>query len=85
MDGFDYMIRVKPSRDPKKHYTLCRREDIEAALELEDIRIPNTRSVVYIAGRSYKFRTGRAVTAEKKDSVLAQLSDCGELEFDRIP
>ncbi len=66
-------------------YHLCPEKDIETGLDLAGIRVPNPRSTVYVAGRTFTFSLEEEITPEKKELLLDSLSYCGELELVRVP
>jgi hypothetical protein len=76
-----YQLRPKAG----SQYHLCPEKDIETALELAEIAIPNRRSTVYVAGRTYTFSPGEEITPEKKKILLDSLSYCGEFELVKVP
>ncbi len=66
-------------------YHLCPSQDVETALELAAIKVPNPRSTTYVAGRTYTFFPSEEITAEKEKTLLESLSYCGEFELIRVP
>lgn len=63
----------------------CDEAGLKAALEIAGITLPNPRSSVYVAGKSYIFRSGKEVTRDQMEGVLDLLKDeCGELEFTKV-
>jgi hypothetical protein len=75
-----YQLRPKNGTS----YHLCPEKDVEAALELAEIKIPNHKSTVYAAGRNYTFFPSEEIPAEKEKILLDSLSYCGEFELVRI-
>ena len=75
-----YQLRPKTGTQ----YHLCPEKDVEAALELAAIKIPNPRSTVYVAGRTYTFSSGEEIASEKEKILLDFLAYCGEFELVKI-
>ena len=49
------------------------------------IRLPYPKSSVYVAGKSYTFRSEKEVTPAEKEVVVDLLKDeCGEVEFMKV-
>ena len=76
-----YQLRPKTGTQ----YHLCPEKDIETALDLAEIRIPNPRSTVYVPGRTYTFLPGEEITPDKIKTLLDSLSYCGEFELVKVP
>jgi hypothetical protein len=76
-----YQLRTKNGTQ----YHLCPEKDVETALELAEIAVPNPKSTTYVAGRTYTFSPGEEITPEKEKLLLDSLSYCGEIELVRIP
>ena len=76
-----YQLRPKTGTQ----YHLCPDKDVETALELAAIKIPNPKSTIHVAGRTYSFSPGEEITSEKKEILLDFLSYCGEFELVKIP
>ncbi len=75
-----YQLRPKAGTQ----YHLCPDKDVETALELAAIKIPNPKSVVHVPGRSYTFSPGEEIGPEKEKALLDCLNYCGEFEVVRI-
>ncbi len=65
-------------------YHLCPVTDVETALELAAIKIPNPKSTICVAGKSYTFFPGEEITPEKEKMLLDCLTYCGEFELVRV-
>lgn len=76
-----YQLRPKAGTQ----YHLCPEKDVETALELAMIKIPNPKSTIHIAGRAYTFFPGEEITAEKEKILLDFLAYCGEFELLKVP
>jgi hypothetical protein len=76
-----YQLRPKVGT----RYHLCPEKDVETALELAAIKIPNPKSTIHIAGRAYTFFPGEEITAEKEKILLDFLAYCGEFELLKVP
>ena len=76
-----YQLRPKTGTQ----YHLCPEKDVETALELASIKIPNPRSTAHVAGRTYTFSPGEEISPEKEKILLDCLTYCGEFELVRIP
>jgi hypothetical protein len=49
------------------------------------MRLPYPKSSVYVAGRSYTFRSDKEVTPAQTEAVIDLLKDeCGEVEFKKV-
>jgi hypothetical protein len=69
----------------KQGFILCDEAGIKTALEIAGIRPPYAKSSVYVAGRSYTFRSEKEVTPAEVEAVIDLLRDeCGELEFKKV-
>jgi hypothetical protein len=77
---FRYQLRPK-SGTP---YHLCPDKDVETALELAGIEIPNPKSTTYVPGRTYTFSPSEEITPEEEKLLLDSLTYCGEFELVRI-
>jgi hypothetical protein len=66
-------------------YHLCPEKEVETALDLAAIKIPNPKSTVSVAGRTYTFSPGKEITSEKEKILLDFLPCCGEFELVEIP
>ncbi len=51
-------------------YHLCPEKDVEAALDLAGITIPNPKSTVYVSGRTYTFSPDEEINSEKEKLLL---------------
>ncbi len=78
---FRYQLRPKAG----SQYHLCPERDIETALDLAEIVIPNPKSTVLVTGRTYTFSPEGEITPEKKKILLDSLSYCGEFELIKVP
>ena len=76
-----YQLRPKTGTQ----YHLCPEKDVETALELAAIKIPNPRSTIYVSGRTYTFSPGEEIPPEKERVLLDCLTYCGEFELVRVP
>jgi hypothetical protein len=76
-----YQLRPKVGT----RYHLCPEKDVETALELAAIKIPNPRSTIHIPGRAYTFFPGEEITPEKEKILLDFLTYCGEFELVKVP
>jgi hypothetical protein len=76
-----YQLRPKPGTQ----YHLCPEKDIETALDLAGIRVPNPRSTVHVTGRTFTFSPEGEITPEKNALLLDALSYCGEFELLKVP
>ena len=76
-----YQLRPKTGTP----YHLCPEKEVETALDLAGIRIPNPKSTVSVAGRTYTFFPEEEITSEKEEILLDFLTYCGEFELVRIP
>jgi predicted RNA-binding Zn-ribbon protein involved in translation (DUF1610 family) len=75
-----YQLRPKVGTQ----YHLCPEKDVETALELAGIRIPNPQSTAYVTGRTYTFSTGQEIAPESEKVLLDCLAYCGEFELVRV-
>jgi hypothetical protein len=66
-------------------YHLCPEKDIETAFELAGIRVPNPKSTVLVAGRTYTFSPEEEISKEVQKVLLDFLSYCGEFELVKTP
>ncbi len=66
-------------------YHLCPEKDVETALELAAVKIPNPRSTAHVAGRTYTFSPDEEISPEKERILLDSLTYCGEFELVKIP
>jgi hypothetical protein len=57
-----YALRPKAGTQ----YHLCPDKDVETALELAAIKIPNSKSIVHVPGRTYTFSPSEEISAEKE-------------------
>ena len=79
MGEFHYKISAKQG------FILCDEAGIKTALEIAGIRPPYAKSSVYVAGRSYTFRSEKEVTPAEIEAVIDLLKDeCGEVEFRKV-
>ena len=78
---FRYQLRPKAG----SQYHLCPEKDVETALDLAEIAIPNPRSTVYVVGRTYTFSPEEEISPGKKEILLDALSYCGEFELLKLP
>ena len=79
MPEFHYKISAK------KGFILCDEDGMRAALDIAGIRLPYPKSSVYVAGKSYTFRSEKEVTPAEKEVVVDLLKDeCGEVEFMKV-
>ena len=79
MPDFHYRINAK------KGFILCDQEGIKAALDIAGIKLLFPKSSVYLAGKSYTFRSEKEVTPDQKEVVVDLLKDeCGEVEFMKV-
>ena len=76
-----YQLRPKTG----SQYHLCPEKDIETALDLAEIAIPNRKSTAYVSGRTFTFSPDQEITPEKKKVLLDSLSYCGEFELVKVP
>jgi hypothetical protein len=83
MPKTSYRYQLRPKAGTKYH--LCPEKDVETALELAAIKIPNPKSTVHIPGRAYTFSLGEEITAEKEKILLDFLAYCGEFELLKVP
>ncbi len=75
-----YQLRPKPGTP----YHLCPEKDVETALALADIKIPNPKSTICVSGKTYTFFPGEEITPEKEKMLLDCLTYCGEFELVRV-
>jgi len=47
-------------------YHLCPEQEVETALELAAIKIPNPKSTVYVTGRNYTFSPAEEIPPEQE-------------------
>ena len=66
-------------------YHLCPEQEVETALELAAIKIPNPKSTVYVTGRNYTFSPAEEILPEQEKILLDCLTYCGEFELVKIP
>ena len=79
MPDFHYRINAK------KGFILCDQGGLRAALDIAGIKLPYPKSSVYLAGKSYTFRSEKEVTAVQMEEVIDLLKDeCGDVEFIRV-
>jgi hypothetical protein len=79
MPDFHYKIKAKQG------FILCDETGIRAALDIAAITLPYPRASVYVAGKSYTFRSEKEVTSAQMEVVLDLLKDeCGEVEFIKV-
>ena len=78
-----YRYQLRPKVGTQYH--LCPERDVETALELAAIKIPNPRSTAHVAGRTYTFSPGEEISPEKEKILLDCLTYCGEFELVKIP
>jgi hypothetical protein len=79
MGEFHYKISAKQG------FILCDEGGLKAALDIVGIRILYPKSSVYVAGRSYTFRSEKEVTPAEVEAVIDLLKDeCGEVEFRKV-
>jgi hypothetical protein len=79
MQDFHYKINAK------KGFILCDEGGMRAALDIAGITLPYPGSSVYIAGKSYTFRSEREVTPAQMEVVVDLLKDeCGEVDFKKV-
>jgi len=76
-----YQLRPKTGTQ----YHLCPEKEVEAALDLAAIKIPNPKSTFSVAGRTYTFSSEAEITSEKEKILLDFLTYCGEFELVKIP
>ena len=76
-----YQLRPKTGTQ----YHLCPEKEVETALDLASIRIPNPKSTISVAGRTYTFSSDQEITLEKEKILLDFLTYCGEFELVKIP
>jgi hypothetical protein len=74
-----YRYQLRPKAGTQYH--LCPEKDVETALELADLKIPNPKSTTYVAGRTYTFSQSEEIPAEKEKILLDFLTYCGEFEL----
>ena len=65
-------------------YHLCPEKEVETALDLAAIKIPNPKSTISVAGRTYTFFPDEEITSEKEKILLDFLTYCGEFELVKI-
>ncbi|MEW6670911.1 MAG: hypothetical protein AB1427_04360 [Thermodesulfobacteriota bacterium] len=79
MPDFHYRINAK------KGFILCDVAGIRAALDIAGVTLPFPKSSVYVAGKSYTFRSEKEVTPDQMEGVIDLLKDeCGEVEFIKV-
>ena len=76
-----YQLRPKTGT----RYHLCPEKDIETAFELAGIRVPNPKSTVHMAGRTYTFSPAEEISQEAENALLDSLAYCGEFELIKTP
>ena len=77
----DFHFRI----NAKKEFILCDQGGIRAALDIAGIKLPYPKSSVYLAGKSYTFRSEKEVTPVQMEAVIDLLKDeCSEVEFIRV-
>jgi hypothetical protein len=77
-----YRYQLRPKTGTQYH--LCPEKDVETALELAALKIPNPKSTIYVAGRTYTFSQSEEIPAEKEKILLDFLTYCGEFELIRV-
>jgi hypothetical protein len=75
-----YQLRPKTGTQ----YHLCPEKEVETALDLASIKIPNPKSTISVAGRTYTFSPDQEITLEKEKILLDFLTYCGEFELVKI-
>ena len=75
-----YQLRPKTG----SQYHLCPEKDIETAFQLVGIKIPNPKSTVHVAGRTYTFSPDEEITPEQENIILDALRYCGEFELVKV-
>jgi len=76
-----YQLRPKTGTP----YHLCPEKEVETALDLAAIRIPNPKSTISVAGRTYTFSPDEEISSEKEKISLDFLTYCGEFELIKLP
>jgi len=76
-----YQLRPKTGTQ----YHLCPEKEVETALDLASIKIPNPKSTISVAGRTYTFSSDQEITPEREKILLDFLTYCGEFELVKIP
>jgi len=77
-----YRYQLRPKTGTQYH--LCPEKDVETALELAALKIPNPKATIYVAGRTYTFSQSEEIPEEKEKILLDFLTYCGEFELIRV-
>ncbi len=83
MSRFNCRYQLRPKTGTPFH--LCPEKEVETALELAAIKIPNPKSTVHVAGRNYTFFPAEEIHPEQEKLLLDFLTYCGEFELIKIP
>jgi hypothetical protein len=75
-----YQLRPKTGTP----YHLCLGKEVETALDLAAIRIPNPKSTISVAGRTYTFSPDEEISSEKEKILPDFLPYGGEFELIKV-